>query len=79
MPGRGGQGGGGIGRGAAGGAGRRRGGGQGMGRARMGGRGPGAGGACVCPACGATAPHRQGVPCAQLKCTACGAAMTRGE
>jgi len=58
----------------------RGGGGQGMGggRGRMGGPlAAGPGGNCVCPQCGATAPHGRGVPCAQMKCPKCGAAMTR--
>lgn len=51
--------------------------GQGQGRGRMGGFGLGAGGNCVCPKCGKTVPHQQGIPCAQAKCPGCGAAMTR--
>ncbi|MCK8603588.1 NifB/NifX family molybdenum-iron cluster-binding protein [Desulfoferrobacter suflitae] len=57
-----------------------RGAGQGQGRGpggRMGGRGGGPGGNCICPACGATAPHAQGTPCTQMKCPECGRAMTR--
>ena len=49
----------------------------GGGRGRMGGFGLGAGGNCVCSRCGKTVPHRQGVPCVQVKCPGCGAAMTR--
>ena len=30
--------------------------------------GAGPGGICVCPSCGASAPHRQGVPCSSMKC-----------
>jgi hypothetical protein len=50
---------------------------MGMGRGRMGGMGLGAGGACVCSKCGKTVPHERGVPCVQIKCPACGAAMAR--
>lgn len=56
------------------------GGGRGMGaggRGRMGGVGLGAGGNCICPRCGKTVPHQQGVPCTGLKCPACGSPMTR--
>ncbi len=60
-----------------GGAGTGRGLGRGGGRGRMGGFGLGPGGNCVCPRCGATVPHRQGVPCTQQRCPECGAAMTR--
>jgi len=63
------------------GSGRRMGGGGGMGmgrgQGRMGGFALGPGGNCVCPSCGKTVPHQQGVPCMQMKCPACGAAMTR--
>ena len=52
-----------------------RGAGRGMGRG--GGFALGPGGNCVCPSCGATATHQQGVPCYQVKCPKCGAAMTR--
>ena len=58
----------------------RGGGGRGMGggRGRMGGPfAAGPGGNCVCPQCGKVAPHPRGVPCAQMTCPACGAAMTR--
>ena len=30
---------------------------------------------CVCPECGATAPHEKGTPCAEMECPDCGAAM----
>jgi hypothetical protein len=46
---------------------------------RMGGSrsGSGPGGNCVCPACGAKVPHKQGTPCYSMKCPKCGASMTR--
>lgn len=50
----------------------------GMGR----GRGFGAGGppmVCVCPACGNQQPKIRGMPCAQVKCSKCGALMVRGD
>ncbi len=68
-----GQGGDGRGSGQGGGSGQGRGGGRGLG----GGAGLGPGGNCVCPSCGATAPHKQGVPCYQEKCPKCNAPMTR--
>lgn len=49
----------------------------GGGGGRMGGMGRGAGGQCVCPSCGHTAPHAQGQPCYQMNCPQCGAQMTR--
>lgn len=42
-----------------------------------GGGGLGAGGACLCPKCGRTVPHRAGVPCLEERCPDCGAAMVR--
>lgn len=52
---------------------------QGGGRGKAGsGRGSGrAGGQCLCPQCGAVAPHSQGTPCMNMKCPKCGAAMVR--
>lgn len=49
---------------------------RGMGKG-VGGSPQGDGGAdiCVCPECGATSPHEKGVPCAEMKCPKCGAAM----
>jgi hypothetical protein len=52
--------------------------GQGLGRgqgARA--RFAGPGGVCVCPNCGHEQPHQAGVPCPQVKCPQCGAAMVR--
>jgi hypothetical protein len=52
--------------------------GQGGGRGRGGGFGRlGPGGFCVCLACGHKTPHQQGMPCFEMKCPQCGAAMTR--
>lgn len=59
------------------GQGRGRGDGEGKGGRRMGGSGAGTGGECVCPACGAVAPHDRGVPCMSIKCPKCGKTMTR--
>jgi hypothetical protein len=53
--------------------------GRGQGRGQMGGFAMGPGGQCVCPACGATAPHQPGVPCTQVQCPKCGAAMSRAR
>ena len=53
--------------------------GRGQGRRRMGGPfAAGPGGSCVCPKCGHKVEHQAGVPCKQVKCPKCGAAMTRG-
>jgi predicted Fe-Mo cluster-binding NifX family protein len=32
---------------------------------------------CICPACGAKAPHERGIPCFQGKCPQCGKPMVR--
>jgi hypothetical protein len=61
----------GSGRGAGQGSGR---GGGNMGGGRM---NAGPGGECVCPSCGATAPHQAGVPCYQTRCPKCGITMAR--
>ena len=58
------------------------GGGRGGGRrgaGRMGGNraGIGPGGSCLCPNCGAKAPHTPGVPCYTVKCPECGTPMAR--
>ncbi|OPZ36034.1 MAG: hypothetical protein BWY96_02458 [Spirochaetes bacterium ADurb.BinA120] len=42
-----------------------------------GGNAAGPGGECVCPDCGATAPHERGIPCTQKQCPRCGSPMTR--
>jgi len=65
----------GLGRGQGMGAGRGAGAG---GRGRMGGFAAGPGGECVCPKCGARAPHQTSVPCYKQKCPKCGSPMTRG-
>jgi predicted Fe-Mo cluster-binding NifX family protein len=68
------------------GGGRGQGGGQG-GRCRRAAGGPGGPGGgqgagmidvCVCPACGAKAPHELGIPCLQVKCPQCGKSMLEG-
>ncbi|RLA94249.1 MAG: hypothetical protein DRG55_01350 [Deltaproteobacteria bacterium] len=58
--------------------------GRGSGRGRGGrgwsrgmGRGLGPGGQCVCPQCGASVPHKPGVPCFQVPCPKCGTPMLR--
>ena len=51
----------------------------GGGRGRMGGSALGPGGACVCPNCGNTMPHQRGVACFNMKCSKCGAQMTRPQ
>lgn len=59
--------------------------GPGGGRGRGGGRrgrmgvqiAGGPGGECVCPKCGAKAPHEAGKPCIQVACPKCGAPITR--
>jgi len=32
---------------------------------------------CICPACGAHAPHERGIPCFQVNCPQCGKPMVR--
>ncbi len=32
---------------------------------------------CICPACGAKAQHRRGIPCIQVQCPQCGRPMVR--
>ncbi|MDD4020007.1 MAG: DUF5320 family protein [Kiritimatiellae bacterium] len=67
----------GRGMGRGGGAGSGMGMGSGGGRGRMGGSSLGAGGDCVCAACGKHFPHERGVPCMQRSCPECGAPLTR--
>jgi len=54
--------------------------GRGGGRGRMGGNRPGAGpgGACICPNCKLSVPHKVGTPCYNVNCPKCGAKMVRG-
>lgn len=51
--------------------------GHGQGLGRQGGMAAGLGGECVCPKCGHTQPHERGIPCIQVMCPVCGAAMNR--
>lgn len=53
--------------------------GQRVGRGKRGGAGVGAGGECVCTACGVVQPYRTGVPCYEMKCPECGAPMQRKQ
>jgi len=41
------------------------------------GSGAGAADSCICPACGAKAPHERGIPCMQVICPQCGQPMVR--
>ncbi len=56
-------------------------GGSSGGRCRGAGSGPGGGtgvsNSCICPACGAKAPHERGIPCMQVNCPQCGKPMVR--
>ena len=61
------------------GTGRGMGAGQGQAMGRGGGFALGPGGNCVCPSCGATAPHQRGTQCYKIKCPNCGAALTRAR
>ena len=55
--------------------------GQGQGGRQSGGSGRGSGtgqtGSCICPQCGQKQAHQRGVPCFELTCPKCGAAMIR--
>jgi predicted Fe-Mo cluster-binding NifX family protein len=50
-------------------------------RAGAGGSGPGrrsgTSDSCLCPVCGAKAPHESGIPCFQVNCPQCGKPMVR--
>ena len=71
-------GGGGRGQGQGGGGGRGQGSGQGGGRGMgRGGRALGPSGKCVCPNCGETVQHQQGVTCLDVNCPKCGHKMIR--
>ena len=61
------------------GTGRGRGGFGGQGQGHMGGDHPGLdpGGECICPVCGITIPHQQGIPCNNHTCPNCGVRMTK--
>ena len=48
----------------------------GMGRNRTN-AGLGKGGLCICSSCGASVSHQRGIPCYNMKCPNCGAAMVR--
>ncbi len=39
----------------------------------------GSGGSCICPKCGAKAPHQSGTPCQKMACPKCGAKMLRED
>ena len=47
------------------------------GRIRMGRPNAGPVGNCICPSCGAKAPHQAGAPCGSLECPKCGSRMVR--
>ena len=53
-----------------------RGGGQGQGQPR---RGDGGADKCVCPSCGAEAPHEWGTPCTDKPCPECGKPMVGAD
>lgn len=40
-------------------------------------KGSGTSDSCLCPVCGAKAPHERGIPCFQLNCPQCGKPMVR--
>jgi len=51
--------------------------GAGAGRMARAGAGMGPAGECICPKCGATAPHQVRVPCNTQTCPTCGTPMVR--
>ncbi|KQC07333.1 MAG: hypothetical protein APR54_06145 [Candidatus Cloacimonas sp. SDB] len=53
--------------------------GRGGGRDRNSGGGYSVGGNCICAKCGRKVPHKQGIPCTDLKCPDCGNTMIREE
>ena len=53
--------------------------GSGGGQGRNNGGAFGNGGFCVCAKCGEKTPHKQGVKCTNVKCSACGHVMIREE
>ncbi len=46
---------------------------------RGGQQGKGKGGFCVCPKCGHSSPHRDGIPCKTVFCPDCNISMHRSE
>jgi predicted Fe-Mo cluster-binding NifX family protein len=50
---------------------------RGAGNSQGVGGGVGTADSCICPACGAKAPHERGIPCFQVNCPQCGKPMVR--
>ena len=59
------------------GMGRGRGIGGGLGRNQGNKAGAGPSGNCICPNCGAKAPHEAGIPCTSVRCPECNSFMIR--